>query len=162
MMIRACRSCESAPGPRAAAPPPGRLAVTAGLTALTAVGCVPALKGGHVVGPEFQPRVLVEYAAEGDAPPGTRYALVTNGATPAIYASVPGRAPTLIDQRWRDANGDHFVVWTDVGDAEHFLVPLAPGAPAYRWVYPRGLYNVPQGGGMSGPCPRSRWRRARS
>jgi hypothetical protein len=116
---------------------------TLALSALgVASGCSPSLHGGRTVEAGYVPQALVTYAAEGDTAEGTKYFLVKDTRGLAIYESTPGQDGLLIDAGWRDGNGDHFMAWTNVGDAEYVLVPLDHRTPAYRWVIPRSLYKV--------------------
>jgi hypothetical protein len=118
-------------------------------------GCSPTLNGARAVEAGYVPQTLVAYAAEGDTAAGAQYWLVKDTRGLAVYETTPGREAILIDARWRDGNGDHFVVWTAVGDAEYILVPLDHHAPAYRWVLPRGLYTIEKGPmGIQRPMPK--------
>ena len=125
------------------------------LTFGVASGCSPTLNGARTVAEGYVPQTLVAYAAQGDTALGSQYWLVKDAHGLAIYETTPGKDAILIDARWRDGNGDHFVVWTDVGDAEYFLVPPDHHAPAYRWVFPRGLYTIEKGSnGVERPTPK--------
>jgi hypothetical protein len=104
--------------------------------------CGPTINGAREIDANQLPRVVVEYHAEGEAPTGVRYALVQDGGKLAILKVLPGGTPLLIDRGWQDANGQHFVMWSRATEAEHILVPPQPGAPAFRWTYPPGLYTV--------------------
>jgi hypothetical protein len=118
-------------------------------------GCSPTLNGARIVQAGYVPQTLVAYGAQGDTASGSQYWLVKESRGLAIYETTPGRDAILIDARWRDGNGDHFVVWTEVGDAEYFLVPPDHRAPAYRWVFPRGLYTIVKGkNGIERPTPK--------
>ncbi len=125
-----------------------------GLLLATAAACGPTWQGGRFVGAKFKPQVVVEYTAEGDAPEGVRYAVVRDGEGVALYRNVPGEGASVLPASWRDSDGDHFVMWTTFGAAEHVVVPTAPGAAAYRWSYPVGLYTVETRDGVIRPVPK--------
>jgi hypothetical protein len=116
--------------------------------------CGPGLQGGRQAEANYAPKVVVEYRAEGDAPTGIRYALVREGDSLAILKVSPGAPPMLIDRRWQDSNGYHFVMWSPTTEAEHILVPPQPGAIAFRWTYPPGLYEVTKQNEIARPVPK--------
>jgi hypothetical protein len=60
----------------------------------------------------------------------------------------------LIERRWEDGDGGHFAAWSPTTEAEHILVPARPGAIAFRWTYPPGLYTVEKQNGIERPVPK--------
>ena len=119
-----------------------------------ATGCAASLNGGRRVDDHYRPRVLVEYTPVGEEVSGTRYALIADGASLAMLEDIPGRDPIVIDESWKDSDGDHFVAWPIEGDAEHILIPSDRQAAAFRWVYPLGLYVVEARDKVELPVPK--------
>ena len=136
-----------------------------GPTAVVAIGLVLALAGcaampipgGRVVNRDYRPQVIVVYAADGDVAPGVRYSLVRKGARLAFFEQTGEGAGTVLESHWTDVAGDHFAIWAtpiEPGEAVEVLVPLDHAQPAYRFVYPPGLYDVRNDNGVERPVPK--------
>jgi hypothetical protein len=125
-----------------------------GLSLGAFVGCGPTLYGAREVDANYTPRIVAKYGAEGDVPKGTRYALVQDGTKVAIFETLAGQPSRLIERRWQDGDGMHFVMWSPASAVEHFLVPPQPGAAAFRWIYPPGLFTIEKEGDIERPVPK--------
>jgi hypothetical protein len=135
----------------------GGVTVLAGLVGAL-VGCATLpIPGGHVVSRDYSPQVLVTYAADGEVTPGVRYSLVQQGSGLAFFEQTGAGAGTVLESHWTDAAGDHFAIWAtpvEPGDAVEVVVPLDRTQPAYRFVYPPGLYDVSNVNGLERPIPK--------
>ena len=134
---------------------PGTVAI--GLV-MSLSGCAAmSIPGGRVVNRDYRPQVIVVYAADGEVAPGVRYSLVREGARLAFFEQTGEGAGTVLESHWMDAAGDHFAIWAtplDPGEAVEVLVPLDRTEPAYRFVYPPGLYDVRNANGVERPVPK--------
>jgi hypothetical protein len=126
--------------------------------AMSLVGCATLpIPGGKVVNRDYSPQVLMMYAADGEVAPGVRYSLVQQGSALAFFEQTGAGAGTVLESHWTDAAGDHFAIWAtalDSGDAVEVVVPLDRTQPAYRFVYPPGLYDVSNVNGLARPIPK--------
>jgi hypothetical protein len=126
--------------------------------AISLAGCaVMPIPGGKVVNRDYSPQVLVTYAADGEVTPGVRYSLVQQGSALAFFEQTGAGAGTVLESHWTDAAGDHFAIWAtplEPGEAVEVLVPLDRTQPAYRFVYPPGLYDVRNDNGVERPVPK--------
>ena len=120
----------------------------------TVSSCGAGLQGARVIQGGYAPQVVTEYRAEGDAPMGARYALIRDGEGVAMFRSLPGQQTVVISPCWRDRDGEHFVMWWPGTTAEEILVPPTPGAAAFRWTYPPGLYEVKSVSDIQRPVPK--------
>jgi hypothetical protein len=134
-----------------------RVAVLGGLVGAL-VGCATMpIPGGKLVRRDYRPQVLVTYAADGEVAPGVRYSLVQQGPALAVFEQSGGEAGTVLERHWTDAAGDHFAVWATIaepGNAVEVLIPPDRAQPAYRFVYPPGLYEVRNDHGIERPIPK--------
>ena len=115
------------------------------------------IPGGRVVNRDYRPQVIVVYAADGEVAPGVRYSLVRQGAGLAFFEQTGEGAGTVLESHWTDAAGDHFAIWAtpvEPGEAVEVLVPIDRTQPAYRFVYPPGLYDVRNDNGVERPVPK--------
>jgi hypothetical protein len=126
------------------------------LTALAGCASMP-IPGGKVVRRDYRPQVLVGYEADGEATSGVRYSLVQEGPSLAFFEQTGEGAGTVLESHWTDAAGDHFAVWAtpmEPGDAVEVVVPPDRRQPAYRFVYPSGLYDLRNDSGVGRPVPK--------
>jgi hypothetical protein len=115
------------------------------LLAILAAGCgLP--HGGQFIEPGNAPTVLVAYDYEGwDVPPGTEFFLVeTRDRTLKFLEEDASGNGVLFAKHWEDDHGDHFAVWGPWYAIE-VLVPKNRGEPAYRFTYPKHLYDEVDG-----------------
>jgi hypothetical protein len=124
--------------------------------ALSGCAAMP-IPGGQVVSRDYRPQVVVVYGADGEVAPGVRYALVQEGARLAFLEQTGDGAGTVLESHWTDVAGDHFAIWgtpLEPGDAVEVVVPRDRTQPAYRFVYPPGLYDVRNDNGVARPVPK--------
>jgi hypothetical protein len=125
---------------------------------ISLAGCAAMpIPGGQVVSHDYRPQVIVRYAADGEVASGVRYSLVRAGARLAFFEQTGDGAGTVLESHWTDAAGDHFAIWAtpvEPGEAVEVLVPLDRSQPAYRFVYPPGLYDVRSDNGVERPIPK--------
>jgi hypothetical protein len=133
------------------------VAVLGGLL-IAMAGCASMpIPGGRVVRRDYRPQILVAYDAGGEATAGVRFSLVREGRGLAFFEQTGEGAGTVLESHWTDAAGDHFAVWaTPMGpeDAVEVVVPPDRRQPAYRFVYPSGLYDVRNDSGVGRPVPK--------
>ena len=126
--------------------------------AMSLAGCVTLpIPGGKLVNRDYRPQILVTYVADGEVTAGVRYSLVQEGSALAFFEQTGAGTGTVLESHWTDAAGDHFAIWAtpiEPGDAVEVVVPLDRTQPAYRFVYPPGLYDVGNVNGLARPIPK--------
>jgi len=126
--------------------------------AMSLAGCVTLpIPGGKWVNRDYRPQILVTYTADGEVTPGVQYSLVQEGSALAFFEQTGAGTGTVLESHWTDAAGDHFAIWAtpiEPGDAVEVVVPLDRTQPAYRFVYPPGLYDVGNVNGLARPIPK--------
>ena len=118
-------------------------------------GCYSSpLKGGRVVFAGYKPpKVLVSYQTEGTVPSTAKYLLVEGERGEAILERDPDGSGTLFENRWSDAEGDHFSGWIASSHGYEFVVPADRTKPARKYVYPGGSYRIRSTNGIDRPVP---------
>lgn len=114
------------------------------------------LHGGDFVKRGEQPEVLVDYIANGEGvPAGATYQLVrTASGAEGIFERSADGSGTVITNRWRAEDGDHFFCWVGSSHGYEYVVPLDRAEPVRKYVYPAGYYSVDVQDGVQRPeCP---------
>jgi hypothetical protein len=112
------------------------------------------MKGGDLAPVGYTPKkVLVTYTAEGTVPQGVEYMLVETEKGPAVFERSGDGSGALFLTRWQDNEGDHFAGWVATSHGYEFVIPTDRTKKGKKYVYPKGMYEVKDIGGVERPVP---------
>jgi hypothetical protein len=117
---------------------------TLAICTLALAGCASMfMHGGDLVGAGYQAQPIVTFRAEGTVPDGVTYSIVrTLDGGQGIFERSADGSGTVITNRWRDAQGDHFFGWVGSSHGYEYVFPADRSQPGVKIVYPAGYYSV--------------------